>query len=194
MGKAILFVRSTAAPPLDIRPASLDIAAIMRLERVPGYELCVGRSEEAEHRAMLASAAYAYRVGVDPDGATQAFAILSGLNDPHSNLHLKRIAAARVGEGLGTAFLALVLDEAFGTLDAIASSSTASPTTPGLKTLMRSSASTATASSAKPTASLTGRERTLSSWRCSRMNRIGGLETAQTSRKPGHPLNIVPPP
>jgi hypothetical protein len=73
MGKAILFVRSTAALALDMRPAShADIAAIMRLERMPGYELCVGRSEEAEHRAMLASAAYAYRVGVDPDGATQA--------------------------------------------------------------------------------------------------------------------------
>ncbi len=112
-------MRSPAALALELRPASLaDIAAIMRLERMPGYELCVGRSEEAEHRAMLASATYAYRVGVGPDGGTQAFAILSGLNDWHGNLYLKRIAAARAGKGLGTAFLALVLDEAFGTLGA----------------------------------------------------------------------------
>ena len=50
-----------------------------------------------------------------PEGEALAFAILTGLNDPHGNLYLKRIAVARPGEGIGTEFLSLVLDEAFGT-------------------------------------------------------------------------------
>ncbi len=48
----------------------------------------------------------------------EAFAILRGLGDPHANLYLKRIAVARPGQGLGTAFLSLVLDEAFGPMGA----------------------------------------------------------------------------
>ncbi len=51
-------------------------------------------------------------------GAVEAFAVLRGLGDPHLNLYLKRIAVARPGQGVGTAFLSLVLDEAFGPLGA----------------------------------------------------------------------------
>jgi RimJ/RimL family protein N-acetyltransferase len=51
-------------------------------------------------------------------GAVEAFAILRGLGDPHLNLYLKRIAVARPGEGVGAAFLSLVLDEAFGPMGA----------------------------------------------------------------------------
>ena len=47
-----------------------------------------------------------------------AFAIVSGLGDPHGDLYLKRIAVVRPGEGIGTAFLARVLDEAFDALGA----------------------------------------------------------------------------
>lgn len=42
----------------------------------------------------------------------------SGLGDPHGALYLKRIAVVRPGAGAGTAFLALILDEAFGALGA----------------------------------------------------------------------------
>ena len=90
----------------------------MGIERMPGFEALVGRSEEAEHRAMLASTSTAYRLGTGPGGGVEAFAIVSGLGDPHGNLYLKRIAVVRPGEGVGTAFLGLVLDEAFGRLGA----------------------------------------------------------------------------
>ena len=112
------------APPitrmkLTLRPAGAgDIDAVMALERRPGFERWVGRSKVEEHRAMLASPGSAYRLGVGPEGEALAFAILTGLNDPHGNLYLKRIAVARPGEGIGTAFLSLVLDEVFETLDA----------------------------------------------------------------------------
>ncbi len=110
---------SAAVRPLALREASADdLAAITGLERRPGFARYVGRSEEAEHWAMLASPAFAYRLGVGQDGAVEAFAILSGLGDPHRNLYLKRVAVVRPGEGVGTAFLKLVIDEAFGRLGA----------------------------------------------------------------------------
>ena len=90
----------------------------MALERRPGFARWVGRSNAEEHRAMLASPGSAYRLGLGPEGEALAFAILTGVNDPHGNLYLKRIAVVRPGEGIGTAFLRLVLDEAFGILGA----------------------------------------------------------------------------
>ena len=106
-------------PRLVVRPAGPeDLASVMRIERTPGFEAFVGRSEAAEHRAMLAAPGFAYRVAVGADGAPVAFAILSGVADPHGNLYLKRIAVDPPGAGVGTAFLARVIDEAFGPLGA----------------------------------------------------------------------------
>jgi RimJ/RimL family protein N-acetyltransferase len=106
-------------PTLTLRRAALaDIGAVMAIERSPEFEYCVGRSEEAEHRAMLASPSHAYRLGIGESGAVEAFAILRDLDDLHGNVYLKRIAVARPGQGLGTAFLRLVLEEAFGPMGA----------------------------------------------------------------------------
>jgi len=104
---------------LTLRPAALaDISDMMAIERSPDYELYVARSDEEEHRAMLTSPSLAYRVGVGQSGEIEAFAILRGLGDPHLNLYLRRVAVVRPGQGLGTAFLSLVLDEAFGPMGA----------------------------------------------------------------------------
>ena len=62
---------------------------------------------------MLASSRYAYFLGVDGDGAAVAFAILRDLDEPHGNLYLKRIAVDEPGRGVGTRFLALLIDWAF---------------------------------------------------------------------------------
>jgi ribosomal protein S18 acetylase RimI-like enzyme len=102
-----------------LRPAALaDIGVVMAIERSPDFELYIARSEEAEHREMLSSPSHAYRVGVGESGAVEAFAIIRGLGDPPLNLYLKRVAVARPGQGVGTAFLSLVLDEAFGPMGA----------------------------------------------------------------------------
>jgi ribosomal protein S18 acetylase RimI-like enzyme len=104
---------------LTLRAAALaDIGAVMAIERSPGYELYVARSDAEGHRTMLSSPSHAYRLGVGPSGEIEAFAVMHGIGDPHLNLYLKRIAVARPGQGLGTAFLSLVLDEAFGPLGA----------------------------------------------------------------------------
>ena len=102
------FPRSGCALPR--RPTSQPSIAI---ERSPDFEQYVGRSDEAEHRAKLDSPSHAYRPGSVGSGAIEAFAILRDIGDPHGNIFLKRIAVARPGQGLRTAFLRLVLDEAF---------------------------------------------------------------------------------
>ena len=104
---------------LTLRPAALgDLSSVMAIERSPDYELYVARSDEEGHRAMLSSPSHTYRVGVGQSGEIEAFAILRGLGDPHLNLYLRRVAVARPDQGLGTAFLSLVLDEAFGPMGA----------------------------------------------------------------------------
>jgi RimJ/RimL family protein N-acetyltransferase len=124
MGEATLNLSATAAPIMNpfritLRPAALaDIGAVMAIERSPDYERYVARSDEEGHREMLASPSHAYRLGVAESGAVEAFAVVRGIGDPHLNLYLKRIAVARPGRGVGTAFLSLVLDEAFGQMGA----------------------------------------------------------------------------
>jgi RimJ/RimL family protein N-acetyltransferase len=101
-------------PNLTLRPAALaDLHAIMAIERTPGFERFVGRSPEAEHRAMMASSNHAYFIGEAADGAIAAFAILRDLEDPHGNVYLKRIAVSRPDEGVGGAFFGLVVAWAF---------------------------------------------------------------------------------
>ena len=124
MGEATLDLSATALPvmnpfKLTLRPAlPADIGAVMAIERSPDYALYVARSDEEGHRAMLSSPSHAYRVGEGESGAVEAFAVVRGVGDPHLDLYLKRIAVARPGLGVGTAFLSLVLDEVFGPLGA----------------------------------------------------------------------------
>jgi RimJ/RimL family protein N-acetyltransferase len=110
-------IEETASTALTLRGAAPDdLPAIMAIERMPGFERYVGRSEEDEHRAMLASPGFAYRLGLGAGGAVEGFAILSGVGDTHANLYLRRIAVRRPGEGIGPMLLSRVLDEAFGPL------------------------------------------------------------------------------
>jgi len=110
------FRSSQARPKAEMtlrRAGRADIAAIMAIERSPGFEDFVGRSSHAQHEEMLASPRYTYFVGVGPEDDALAFAILRDFDDPHGNLYLKRFAVARPGEGIGTAFLRLLLEWAF---------------------------------------------------------------------------------
>lgn len=99
---------------LTLRPASTDdIDEIMAIERGPGFEAYVGRSDRPGHEAMFASPRYCYFLGEDENAAPLAFAIVRDIDDPHGNFYLKRIVAAQPGLGVGTTFLALLLDWAF---------------------------------------------------------------------------------
>jgi len=99
---------------VKLRRAALDdLDAIMAVERAPGFEAYVGRSNRAEHEDMFASPRYAYFVGLERTELV-TFAILRDIDDAHGNLYLKRIAVARPGGGIGFAFLGQVVDWAFG--------------------------------------------------------------------------------
>jgi len=94
------------SPEVTLRRAVLaDIAAIMAIERRPGFESLISRSSFAEHEAMLAAPEYAYFVGLDAQHAVVAFAILRDLEDRYGNLYLKRVAVLEPGAGVGFAFL-----------------------------------------------------------------------------------------
>ena len=100
--------------PLTLcRAQQADIGAVMALERGEGFEAFVGRSSRAEHEEILASARFAYFLGLDVHGLPVAFAILRDLDDPHGNIYLKRVAVDSPGRGRGSKFLALLISWAF---------------------------------------------------------------------------------
>jgi RimJ/RimL family protein N-acetyltransferase len=90
-----------------------DILYIMATERRPGYDLIVGRWTEAAHLAAIVNPAYAYLVGTDAAGGSAGFVILRDLDDPHSNVCLKRIAVEQPGRGFGSTLLRLALSWTF---------------------------------------------------------------------------------
>jgi len=102
----------TAAPVKLIRPTTADIPFIMATERIEGYELLLGRSDEAWHRHALGDARFAYfigKLGDEPIG----FAILRDWAAPEQVTHIKRFAVVRPGQGLGKLFLRAVVDAVF---------------------------------------------------------------------------------
>ena len=105
----------TPAPPIALsleRPRLDDIAFIMACERTEGYDKLVGSSDEAWHRAALEDGRTAYFLALLAK-APVGFAILQGWGAPEQVIHIKRIAVARPGVGLGKAFLNLILDRVF---------------------------------------------------------------------------------
>lgn len=88
-----------------IRPATeADIPVIMEIERTPGFEAYVGRSERAQHAALMAAADCRYILLEDETGPA-GFAMLQGVGAANGIVYLKRIAIRSPGKGLGKRFL-----------------------------------------------------------------------------------------
>ena len=120
MAKSAFFARPDfPVPPPEIlamllrRAEPRDIDVILKIERLPGYDALVGRSERAEHEERLASPGYAYFVGEEPQGEVVAFALLRELANPNGNVYLQRIAVTHPGQGEGRRFLSALLDLTF---------------------------------------------------------------------------------
>jgi GNAT superfamily N-acetyltransferase len=95
-----------------MRPAGAgDIPAIMRIERLAGYDVFIGASSAEEHAAWQVGEDSAEHVW-EIDGAVRGFAILLKLSSPHI-VELKRIAVDTPGAGMGAAFVRAVIDHAF---------------------------------------------------------------------------------
>ena len=92
-----------------------DIAEVMRIERLPGYEETVGRFDAEEHARQMASAAVRY-FGLREAAGLAGFVMLQELDRP--TVLLRRIAAARQDAGIGSRLVALVMDWVFQETDA----------------------------------------------------------------------------
>ncbi len=100
------------------RPATeADIPAIMDIERTPGFEAYVGRSDAVQHEALMAAADSSYVVLEDETGPL-GFAILQGVGAASGVVYLKRIAIRSPGKGLGKRFLGELIRLSFDELGA----------------------------------------------------------------------------
>ncbi len=89
-----------------------DIQAIMRLERVEGYADQVGRWSKEQHKQELAKTEAMYLLLIQ-DEEIVGFVLLQGVNSPDKCVHLKRIAVASAGRGIGSELLRQTLRYCF---------------------------------------------------------------------------------
>ncbi|WP_374469094.1 GNAT family N-acetyltransferase [Phenylobacterium sp.] len=87
-----------------------DIAEVMRIERLPGYDAFIGRFEADEHGAEMASPTVRY-FGLRRGGGLAGFVILQKLDQP--TVLLRRIAVESPGGGAGTRLLRRTMDWVF---------------------------------------------------------------------------------
>lgn len=103
---------------MDLRHATeADIPAIMEIERTPGFEDYVGRSERVLHLAMMESPDCRYIV-LEGENGPAGFAILQGIGSPSGVVYLKRVAIRTPGKGLGKEFLSALISLSFLECDA----------------------------------------------------------------------------
>lgn len=93
-----------------------DLAEVMRIERLPGYDAFVGRFTLEEHRAELMSQAARY-LGFRQPGGLAGFAILQQIDQPV--VLLRRIAVESVERGTGTKLLRDAMDWVFNNTPAV---------------------------------------------------------------------------
>ncbi len=94
------------------RASEADIPFIMETERLPGYEAFVARSDEAQHRARMATDRCAHFIARH-NGAPVGFAIVRDWNAADGITLLMRIAIAAPGHGHGKAFLRALMGRVF---------------------------------------------------------------------------------
>jgi RimJ/RimL family protein N-acetyltransferase len=99
-----------------ISAGEADIPFVMRTERLPGYDTVVGRWDEQRHRAAMADGRHAYFLAIDAD-APAGFAIVRDWSSPDRVSLVKRIAMQDSGRGLGSRFLAKLVDHIFTATD-----------------------------------------------------------------------------
>lgn len=93
-----------------------DLAEVMRIERLPGYDAFVGQFSLDEHRAEFLSAA-AHYLGFRKPGGLAGFVILQHLDQPV--VLLRRIAVETVEQGAGTKLLRDAMDWVFDNTPAV---------------------------------------------------------------------------
>lgn len=104
---------SKRAEPLLRRAQELDVADILRFERLPGFHTLVGTWPEEEHARALRDPDVEYWMVLNPGGGSAGFAILRGIQSPHRSIELKRFVIGTPGGGLGQRALAALQAHVF---------------------------------------------------------------------------------
>ena len=99
------------------RGGEADLPFVVATERRPGYEKLVGRWEQDRHLAALADGRHAYLIARQR-GRPAGFVILRDWRGPEQVVHVKRVAIAEPGRGVGRCLMGLVADAVFGQTDA----------------------------------------------------------------------------
>ena len=92
-----------------------DIAEVMRIERLPGYEGFVGTWSAEEHETERTSPDARY-LGLRDGEGLAGFVIFQQVHEPA--IRLRRIAVAATDKGTGASILRAALDWAFETFPA----------------------------------------------------------------------------
>ena len=87
-----------------------DIAEVMRIERLPGYDAFIGQFAPDEHAAEFASPDARY-LGFRREGGLAGFVIVQEFTAPI--VLLRRIAVGQTGEGAGSALFRAAVDWIF---------------------------------------------------------------------------------
>ncbi|KQW70515.1 hypothetical protein ASE17_16655 [Phenylobacterium sp. Root77] len=87
-----------------------DIAEVMRIERLPGYDAFIGQFSEAEHEAQFASPDARY-LGYRQGDGLAGFVIVQEFTAPTALL--RRIAVDKTGRGTGSALFRAAVDWIF---------------------------------------------------------------------------------
>ena len=88
-----------------------DIAEVMRIERLPGYDAFIGQFGEDEHAAEFASPDARYLGFRRENGGLAGFVIVQEFTAP--TVLLRRIAVDETGQGTGTALFRAAVDWIF---------------------------------------------------------------------------------
>ncbi len=103
---------------MRLRPATpADFGFIRSLEQRPDYAPFISDEHEAALAAYLVNPSVQLLVWDDADGPA-GYALFCEIGDPSGRVELRRLALARAGKGEGAAFVRLLVDYAFHTLNA----------------------------------------------------------------------------
>jgi RimJ/RimL family protein N-acetyltransferase len=98
---------------LQLREATeADLFFMIGLETDPDASRWLARWTRERHLEAFRGADEEPLI-IEDDGQPVGYALLSGLNDEHDSIEVRRIVVARKGEGVGREALRLVVDRAF---------------------------------------------------------------------------------
>ena len=95
------------------RARATDIAAIMEIERQPGYEHLVGRWTEEQHIRNISTPGFLYLVHDGGEPAPVGFVALSGMGGQNGDVFINRLIVRAAGRGNGRLVLGETMSLAF---------------------------------------------------------------------------------